>query len=58
MRRDGTSAYLVRVQLLDAARFPLRPDMALTASIVIENRTLLDWLLAPLRQQLREDGAQ
>lgn len=34
---------------------PLRPDMSLRADIILEKRTLVDWLLAPLRH-LRIDG--
>jgi membrane fusion protein len=54
---DGaaTPAYRVRVSLQrNGAPFALRPDMSLSASIVIERRTLLDWLLAPLRERWRE----
>ena len=55
-------AYRVLVTLArGGAPFALRPDMSLSASIVIERRTLLDWLLAPLRERWREridgDGA-
>lgn len=51
-------AYRVRVRLLDAGDFALRPDMGLTASIVTEKRSLLDWLFAPLRQKWREQRRQ
>ena len=54
---DGSAppAYRVRVALArNGAPFALRPDMSLSASIVIERRTLLDWLLAPLRERWRE----
>lgn len=47
-------SYRVRVRLSDPDRFALRPDMALTASIVVETRTLLDWLFSPLRETWRE----
>jgi membrane fusion protein len=42
--------YRVRVRILDGGHFALRPDMELSASITLERRTLLDWLLAPLRE--------
>jgi membrane fusion protein len=52
---DAAPGYVVRVSLArNGAPFALRPDMALSASIVIERRSLLDWLLAPLRQRWRE----
>lgn len=53
---DGAApAYRVRVALArNGAPFALRPDMSLTASIVIERRSLIDWLLAPLRERWRE----
>jgi membrane fusion protein len=48
-------AYRVRVALArNGAPFALRPDMSLSAGIVIERRSLLDWLLAPLRERWRE----
>lgn len=48
-------AYRVRVSLAaNGAPFALRPDMSLSASIVIERRSLIDWLLAPLRERWRE----
>lgn len=50
----GEPSYRVRVRLSDTRRFALRPDMALTASIVVESRTLLDWLFSPLREKWRE----
>jgi membrane fusion protein len=34
---------------------PLRPDMSLRADIILEKRTLADWIFAPLRH-LRIDG--
>lgn len=47
-------AYRVRVALAgNGAPFELRPDMTLSASIVVERRSLLDWLLAPLRERWR-----
>ena len=52
---EGAPAYRVRVALAgNGAPFALRPDMSLSASIVIERRSLLDWLLAPLRERWRE----
>jgi membrane fusion protein len=52
---DGAPAYRVLVTLArNGAPFALRPDMSLSASIVIERRSLLDWLLAPLRERWRE----
>jgi membrane fusion protein len=53
---DGSTAptYRVRVTLArNGAPFALRPDMSLSASIVLERRSLLDWLLAPLRERWR-----
>jgi len=51
----GAAAYRVRVELAgNGAPFALRPDMSLSASIVLERRSLLDWLLAPLRERWRE----
>jgi membrane fusion protein len=32
---------------------PLAADMTLSAEIVIDRRSLLDWLLAPLRDPVR-----
>lgn len=47
--------YRVRVALArNGAPFALRPDMSLSAGIVIERRSLLDWLLAPLRERWRQ----
>jgi len=37
-------------------RQPLQPGMTLTANIILERRTFLDWLLSPLRAVLRRDG--
>lgn len=45
------AAYRVKVRLLDGRDFALRPDMTLTAAIKVERRSLLDWLLAPLRRR-------
>jgi membrane fusion protein len=36
-------------------RIPLQPDMSLKADIILEKRTLVDWIFAPLRH-LRIDG--
>jgi membrane fusion protein len=36
-------------------RIPLQPDMSLRADIILEKRTLADWIFAPLRH-LRIDG--
>lgn len=36
-------------------RIPLQPDMSLRADIILEKRTLVDWIFAPLRH-LRIDG--
>jgi membrane fusion protein len=48
-------AYRVRVALArNGAPFALRPEMTLSASIVIERRSLIDWLLAPLRERWRQ----
>lgn len=52
-------SYRVAVRLIGGASVPadrLRPDMRLTASILIERRSLLDWLFAPLREKWRERG--
>ena len=35
---------------------PLRPGMLLAAEIILEQRSLLDWLLAPLRLNRRSVG--
>jgi len=51
---EAPPTYRVKVRLLDDNRFPLRPDMSLSAAIMLERRSLLDWLLAPLRAQWRE----
>jgi membrane fusion protein len=53
-RPDATPAYRVKVRLHGGEPFALRPDMTLSASITIERRSLLDWLLAPLRERWRE----
>jgi membrane fusion protein len=36
-------------------KIPLQPDMSLKADIILEKRTLVDWIFAPLRH-LRMDG--
>ena len=36
-----------------ATMLPLSPDMTLSAEIVIDRRSLLDWLLSPLRDPVR-----
>jgi membrane fusion protein len=36
-------------------KIPLQPDMSLKADIILEKRTLVDWIFAPLRH-LRIDG--
>jgi membrane fusion protein len=50
--------YRVRVKLFKRKTgvplSALRPDMTLAASIVLEKRSLLDWLFAPLRQKWLE----
>jgi membrane fusion protein len=53
-RPDAPSAYRVKVRLVGGEPFALRPDMTLSASITLERRSLLDWLLAPLRERWRE----
>jgi len=35
---------------------PLQPGMTLTANIILERRSFLDWLLAPVRAVLRRNG--
>jgi membrane fusion protein len=35
---------------------PLQPGMTLTANVILERRTFLDWLLTPLRAVLRRNG--
>lgn len=50
-------AYRVTARLLKggpAGQDRLRPDMRLTASILVEKRSLFDWLFAPLREKWRE----
>ena len=37
-------------------RMPLQPGMTLTANIVLDRRSFLDWLLAPLNAVLRRNG--
>jgi membrane fusion protein len=39
-------------------RLPLQPGMALTASIVLDRRSFLDWLLQPLDAVLRRNGEE
>jgi membrane fusion protein len=51
---DQQAGYRVKVRLLDPERFRLRPDMGLVANITVENRSLLDWIVAPLRETMRE----
>ena len=51
---EAPPTYRVKVRLLDGDRFALRPDMSLSGAIMLERRSLLDWLLAPLREQWRE----
>ena len=52
------AAYKVTIRLAvdhvedDNGRYALRPGMALAAEIVLESRSLLDWLLAPLQAGL------
>lgn len=53
-RPGAEPAYRVRVRLLDPGRLALRPDMTLSAAITLERRSLLDWLLGPLRERWRE----
>lgn len=54
-RPGAPSGYRAKVSVLPGARhFELRPDMTLSAGIMVERRSLLDWLLAPLRERLRE----
>jgi membrane fusion protein len=55
---EAAPSYRVRVALAgNGAPFALRPDMSLSGSIVIERRSLIDWLLAPLRERWRERTA-
>jgi membrane fusion protein len=47
--------YRVRASLArNGVPFELRPDMSLSAGIVIDRRSLIDWLLAPLRERWRQ----
>ncbi len=52
------AAYKVRIHVADdyvedaQGRYALRPGMALAAEIVLENRSLADWFLAPIRARL------
>jgi membrane fusion protein len=39
---------------LEAGRAPLRPGMLLAAEIILESRTLVDWLLEPIRLRRRD----
>jgi membrane fusion protein len=52
-RYSAMPVYRVKVRLVDGDRFELRPDTTLVAVVTLERRTLLDWLLAPLREQWR-----
>ena len=69
-RSDGTGrasgAFAYRAQLeplsqelrLGAARHALLPGMQLTAEIKLEDRTVLDYLLSPLRKVAHEAGRE
>jgi membrane fusion protein len=52
------AAYKVRIHVADKhvedaqGRYALRPGMALAAEIVLESRSLADWLFAPVRSRL------
>lgn len=52
------AAYKVRILVADGhvedaqGRYALRPGMALAAEMVLESRSLADWLLAPIRARL------
>jgi membrane fusion protein len=37
-------------------RLPLQPGMTLTANIILERRSFVDWLLSPVRAVLRRNG--
>lgn len=52
------AAYRVRIALasewmmLDGEAYALRPGMLLAAELILERRSVLEWLLAPLRRRL------
>ncbi|NHZ66516.1 HlyD family secretion protein [Massilia genomosp. 1] len=48
LQRDSLSAY--------GKRWPLAPGMRVTADLVLEERSLLDWLLDPLHAMQRRSG--
>lgn len=45
-------------QVLDAygQRLPLQPGMTLTANLILDRRSFLDWLLTPLHAVMRRNG--
>ena len=53
--------YRVRAQIQSLPRglseAGIRPDMTLSAQIILERRTLIDWVLSPLRQSWRDFSA-
>lgn len=52
---EQATTYRATVAILpDSHGFDLRPDMSLTGGIVVEHRSLLDWLLGPLRRRLED----
>lgn len=54
-RPDAPPTYRVKVRLTNPKNFPLRPDMTLSGVVTLERLSLLEWLLAPLRETWREN---
>lgn len=57
-RPDAPPTYRVKVRLTDPEDFSLRADMTLSAVVTLERRSLLEWLLAPLREKWRENHSR
>jgi membrane fusion protein len=58
--REATYKVVIAIDYLAVeigeASVPLRPGMLLAAEIVLDKRTLVDWLLEPLRLRRRVAG--
>ena len=56
--REATFKVQIAIQkdsiLLESGGAPLRPGMLLAAEIILESRSLLDWLLEPIRLRKRD----
>lgn len=59
---NGSVRYRVLVRLTSPPPLApdafLKPDLSLSAGIVVERRSLLDWLLSPIRERLRESRSR